>query len=254
MKKIIPFVKELNFKTKVSEITSISLEHNITLKDNDLISGVFHISGDYKMTEGSINREQFNFNLPFDIALDARYDTNNCTIDIDNFYYEIINNDILKVNIDLYIEGELMKEETKEKEKEIKEEIKEDVRDKQIVSEIKEIKPIIPTIEEERESETAQVITPVVLTEEEPRTEENTNINVNANTNTNTNTNSLFDNVSGSETYATYHVYIVKEEDTIDKILTKYGVTKEDLENYNDISSIKPGDKLVVPSINNLNG
>ena len=37
MKKIIPFVKELNFKTKVSEITSISLEHNITLKESDLM-------------------------------------------------------------------------------------------------------------------------------------------------------------------------------------------------------------------------
>ena len=36
-------------------------------------------------------------------------------------------------------------------------------------------------------------------------------------------------------------------EDTIDKILTKYGVTKEDLESYNNITEIKPGDKIIVP-------
>jgi polyribonucleotide nucleotidyltransferase len=56
----------------------------------------------------------------------------------------------------------------------------------------------------------------------------------------------LFSNLDDTETYTTYYVYIVKEEDTIDKIMTKYGVTKEDLEAYNDISTIKPGDKVTV--------
>ena len=65
MKQIIPFKKELLFKTKVSEITSISLEHTLSLKEDDLISGEFIINGDYKMTEGSINREKFSFTLPF---------------------------------------------------------------------------------------------------------------------------------------------------------------------------------------------
>ena len=45
-------------------------------------------------------------------------------------------------------------------------------------------------------------------------------------------------------------VNIVKEEDTLDTILTKYNITKEELENYNDISSLKPYDKLVIPSHN----
>ena len=64
MKQIIPFKKELLFKTKISEITSISLENTLSLKENDLVSGEFHISGDYKMTEASINREKFYyFNL-----------------------------------------------------------------------------------------------------------------------------------------------------------------------------------------------
>ena len=60
----------------------------------------------------------------------------------------------------------------------------------------------------------------------------------------------LFSNLDSTETYTTYYVYIVKEDDTIDKILTRYGVTKEDLEAYNDITSIKPGNKVIVPKTN----
>ena len=73
MRQIIPFKKELLFKTKVSEITSISLEHTLYLKESNLISGEFHISGDYKMTSASINREKFYFTLPFEINLDDNY-------------------------------------------------------------------------------------------------------------------------------------------------------------------------------------
>ena len=62
-----------------------------------MISGEFIVSGDYKMTEASINREKFSFTLPFDIALDSRYDTGSIVIDIDNFYYEVINNEFLQV-------------------------------------------------------------------------------------------------------------------------------------------------------------
>ena len=38
-----------------------------------------------------------------------------------------------------------------------------------------------------------------------------------------------FSNLDDSETYTTYYVYIVKEEDTIDKILIKYGITKRSI-------------------------
>ena len=69
MKKIIPFEKELLFKTSVNEITAISLEHNLDLSNEDTISGNFIITGEYKITEASIQKESFSFELPFDIAL-----------------------------------------------------------------------------------------------------------------------------------------------------------------------------------------
>lgn len=242
MKKIIPFEKELVFKTKVCEITAISIEHNYKMEDDDLITGKFIISGEYKMTEGSINREKFEYAIPFDIALDSRYDTNNMVVDIDDFNYSVINNDILKVKITLYIEGDLVKTEEVPL-KEVKENVKEVIKEEEpeIVNSIiynkkeeKELK------EEERES-----------VEEEKEVElnvENVNINNNVNDSVSELKNSLFDNLDSGETYSTYHVYIVKEDDTIDKIMTKYNVSKDDLADYNDLSDIKPGDKIIIPT------
>lgn len=227
MKKVISFKKELPFKTNISEISSISLEHMIKEKENDLISGIFYVSGEYKMTETSINKESFNFEIPFDIALDSRYDTSKIKFDIDDFYYEIINADTLKVNIDVYVDG---LNEIKEKERCIEEETLDSIK----VDKKEEVLPI----EEKRDNE------PTINIE---------NVNENVNTNENINTNesvNLFDNISNAETYSTYYVYIVKDGDTIDKILEEFKVTKEELSNYNDISNIKANDKLIIPTNN----
>jgi len=221
MKKVISFKKELPFKTNISEISSISLEHTIKEKENDLISGIFYVSGEYKMTETSINKESFNFEIPFDIALDSRYDTSKIKFDIDDFYYEIINADTLKINIDVYVDG---LNEIKEEERCIEDETLDSIK----VDKKEEVLPI----EEERDNE------PTINIE-----------NVNENINTNESVN-LFDNISNAETYSTYYVYIVKDGDTIDKILEEFKVTKEELSNYNDISNIKANDKLIIPTNN----
>ena len=227
MKKVISFKKELPFKTNISEISSISLEHTINEKENDLISGIFYVSGEYKMTETSINKESFNFEIPFDIALDSRYDTSKIKFDIDDFYYEIINADTLKVNIDVYVDG-LNK--IKEKERCIEEETLDSIK----VDKKEEVLPV----KEGRDNEPTINI-------------ENVNDNVNTNENINTNESvNLFDNISNAETYSTYYVYIVKDGDTIDKILEEFKVTKEELSNYNDISNIKANDKLIIPTNN----
>ena len=238
IKKIIPFEKELLFKTKVCEITSISLEHKINTVEDDLISGIFHISGDYKMTEGSINREKFSYDVDFDIALDSRYDTKNMVIDIDDFTYRIVNDEILKIKIDLFIDGELLKEEIIETkpETQIKEQNLEEVREK----------------EKKKDKEKVQNLE--VL--EPTRNNENTNINQTVeNTNSKevskTKEFNIFDNIDDNETYATYYVYILKEEDNIEKIMEKYTVTKEALNAYKNIEDLKTGDKIIIPTIYN---
>ena len=179
------------------------------------------------MTETSINKESFNFEIPFDIALDSRYDTSKIKFDIDDFYYEIINADTLKVNIDVYVDG---LNEIKEKERCIEEETLDSIK----VDKKEEVLPV----NDGRDNE------PTINIE---------NVNENVNTNENINTNesvNLFDNISNAETYSTYYVYIVKDGDTIDKILEEFKVTKEELSNYNDISNIKANDKLIIPTNN----
>lgn len=86
MKQIIPFKKDLPFKTKVSDITSISLERKIEILDGGIVTGTFYITGDYKMNEGSINREKFSFDLPFDITLDPRYDISSLSASVQPFH------------------------------------------------------------------------------------------------------------------------------------------------------------------------
>mgnify|MGYP005611644017 CR=1 FL=1 len=89
MKKIVPFKKDMLFNNNVSEITSISLEHDLKVKDSNTISGSFIINGEYKMSDSSFNTETFDFKLPCTINLDERYILDDLLIDIDDFFYEI---------------------------------------------------------------------------------------------------------------------------------------------------------------------
>lgn len=225
MKQIVPFKKDLLFKTKVSEITSISLEREIDTSEEGVITGVFHITGDYKMNEGSINRDDFSFDLPFDISLDPRYDMSSVKADIEDFYYDIINNDTLKVNIDLFIEAEYLEEEPVMEEKVVEEPVREEV-----TQEVREER-------EEEKMDTIDIKKDDVKDVVDDGVREEDNITAS----------DLFSNLDDTETYTTYYVYIVKEEDTIDKILVKYGISKDELESYNDITNIKPGDKVIIP-------
>ena len=251
MKQIIPFKKDLPFKTKVSDITSISLERKIEILDGGIVTGTFYITGDYKMNEGSINREKFSFDLPFDITLDPRYDVNSVNADIEDFYYDVINEDTLKVNIDLYIEAEYLPDtslnnniltEEDKSDNEMNDVQKEDEpveEDRNIMMESKSDSKNDENIEIEKDKEvTSEKINNDDATMNDSDIERNDVDDF---------ANDLFSNLDNTETYTTYYVYIVKEEDTIDKIISLYGVTKEDIENYNDITSIKPGDKVIIP-------
>ena len=59
MKIIIPFKKEVVFKDNISEITSISLEQEISIIDY-LVKGKFLITGDYKVSDASKTVLPFN--------------------------------------------------------------------------------------------------------------------------------------------------------------------------------------------------
>ena len=99
MRQTIPFKKDITFKTKIGEITAISLDNDLMLKGEDLISGNFYISGTYKMLETSTILENYSYKIPCEIAISEDYDTFDATVDIDDFYYEIIDDEILRVKV-----------------------------------------------------------------------------------------------------------------------------------------------------------
>lgn len=55
-------------------------------------------------------------------------------------------------------------------------------------------------------------------------------------------------NTDSEDKYVTYNVCIIRDGDTIETILERYKIDKELLEKYNDITELKKGDKLLIPS------
>ena len=213
MKKLIPFQKDLSFDNKIHEISSISLEHTLKLNEGNQISGEFIVSGTYKLTEASINVDPFEYILPFSISIDKKYETKNINVDINDFYYELINNQILSINIEVVIDNLEEKEEifvTKEK-------------------------TVIPNEPEDIREET--------LNEENQEETETVSKIENENTET---TKSIFENLDENERYAVYKVHVVTENDTVESILQKYQITKEELEAYNDLNDVQMGSKLII--------
>lgn len=256
MKKIIPFSKDIKFNTNIYEITSISLEHNLSMVENDTISGEFIVSGDYKMNDTSLNTEPFIHGIPFDITLDSKYDVDKMKIDIDDFKFEIVNEEILRVNIDVLIEGtklvELLEEEP------VIEEIKPSVIIEAREKEEEEVEDIIVNEEVNLEFNDNFV-------DDEKEEEERLNITVDENlfkevdekiekvdSDNQEKIMSIFNNFSDKdEKYVSYYVHIVRENDTIELISSKYGVQIDELKEYNNIEKITLGDKIIIPYINN---
>ena len=213
MKNIIPFKKDIIFKTKLEEITSISLENTLKMIDG-VVEGNFIIDGEYKEKDSSLDTEPFNLEIPFKSVMDERFITDKAIIDIDDFYYEITNDNTLSVSIDVLVDK--LEEQPLIRVEDVKEE---DIEEK-YNSEEREIDEVVE--EETKESNDVEGLKNKITT--------------------------IFNTDNSEEAYVTYNVFIVRNNDTIDTILDKYKITKEELEKYNDLSELKVGDKLLIPN------
>lgn len=249
MKNIIPFKKDVIFKTNLSEITSISLENTLSI-ENDTVKGEFIVSGDYKVSDRSTTVEPFELKLPFEIVIDDKYDTSSAVVDIDDFYYEIVNNNVLSVSIDVLIdklkekpvveledlkEVELVRE-TLDTDDTIEEVFKEEEKgEKEEEGDNMDIDLEKEELEEVKEVEKVNEVEEMELSTRDSIAEEKIN--------------SLFNQFSkDSEVYVTYNVFILRDGDTLDSIMEKYNVTEEELKKYNDLSNLQLGDKLIIPN------
>lgn len=226
MRQTIPFVKDISFNSKIAEITSISLEHNLKMENNDSVVGTFTISGKYKVNKISINEEEFKKDINFDITLDDKYDSSKVIIDIDDFYYEIVNEEYLRVHIDVLIDNLLyIKKEEKPFIQEIEKNDLAELKTEERISNVNDLKDI--SFEEEKVNAIKQDNDTIKKDDKE------SSITTNF--------------LNEKEQYITYKVHIIRENETVDTIIEKYNVSKEELEKYNSLDNVGLGTKIIVP-------
>ena len=234
MNLIIPFTKDIKFNSNISEIVSISLEHDYTVNDGEIL-GNFIVSGDYKSHEVSVNKEHFEYVLPFSVELTTRIERDSVDFSIEDFTYEIKNNDTLEVRIEYSVNALEEKEEVKEeiKEEPLFERVEEDVTLEDMLDKINEDIRDDEEAEETDKEDTmeTEVIEQRDVTEDDKKT--------------------IIDSINDADdAFVTYHIHIMKETDTIDSVCTKYNTTSNILSEYNDLSTVAIGDKLIIPDIN----
>ena len=240
----IPFTKDITFEKKVSEITSISLEHEIKVEDS-VLKGNFIISGDYKSHEVSVNKEPFSYMLPFEIELSHDIDTETIEFMIDDFTYEIIDNTDLRVNIDFNIlaskkeiieepesifedASELFSDNDEERETINQENVNnlEDILNEEVVETKDEVLP--QEVDDNLRDQAAVQSTIKEVSED-------TIINSIKNT---------------DDEYTTYHIHMVSDGETVETICTMYNSNLNILGEYNELGELNAGDKVIIPEKN----
>ncbi|MCI2041702.1 MAG: hypothetical protein LKJ84_01950 [Bacilli bacterium] len=250
MKQIISFEKEIAFKTMIGEVTSISLEHTLSFQGPSTISGDMIVSGTYKMTEASTLEEDFQYAIPVDIMLTKELEEDNRSITIHNFTYDIRNEDTLHLYIDVLVKGREVIE-LEEDEEEVIEPVREEqpkIDEEQVEDTTNDNKELLTDIEVE---ESQKVIDNIINTDkkEEPVIKNDTQEEVKTTTDTKV-MNSIFSAFANTEeTYTTYSVYLLRENDSIENIIENYGVTREELSYYNDLDNLNVGSKIIIPTV-----
>jgi LysM repeat protein len=236
------------------------------------------------MTEASRLEEDFSFNLPVEISILEKCELNTCKLSIENFNYEIIDDDILRSNIDVLIEGrELIEEKdptiAEDREEKIEQEEQEvksidtkeecDDKERECDGDSKDEKekeiPMKPASIEKENIEIDAKIEPAEPTMADISTVTDTSKELEhymkkideikitskeeTKTTTTTNTNSLFSNLTDeADSFSTYSIYILREGDTLEKVMEKYNITKEKLQEYNDLGTITLNSKIIIPN------
>lgn len=276
MKEKFEIEKELKFNSNIAEVTSISLEEKHDFKDG-VLKGYFIVSGEYKIHQISLNKEKFNFKIPFELPIKNDVDENTLEVEVSNFIYDA-DTDSLFVTINYEVSGdrkdillfddeENLEEFLKSREVEIIMGDTIDAIDDTLLNvevDDKEINEVLNNAEAEIVDKKEEIIEMYMDCNDREKKEEVSeevfdNIKENDDEcfefkderNVEKAKADLLESVSLSdENYITYKIHIVKSDDTIDAILSKYNMSLEELKEYNEISTLQLGDKLIIPIIN----
>lgn len=272
MRKVISFDKNLEFKTMIGEVTSISLEPSLEFSSDSDISGELVISGKYKLTAASRLEDDFLFSLPIEIALSEKLEEDSRKVSIDDFRYEVEDSDILKCHIDLVVEGVEKIELDEEEDRDFSlrdnlgadnlDVLKESVESVEYQNNVEEMKENVSSHSSFVSSSSSDSVS-----NSNSNAVSNFNVSLPKNTTSDTSsldesgeeeegnsigedsTYSLFSSFKESdESFSTYSVYIMRENDTLDTVLSKYKIHREELEDYNDLEHLIVGTKLIIPT------
>ena len=250
MKESFKIEKELLFKHNIKDITSISLDRDYKI-DNNVVNGNFLINGEYKVHELSLNKEKFNFKVPFKYELNNDIDSNSINVEIINFVYDYSKDELI-VKIEYEISGdrkdvlEFDSEESlddflKNREVEIidtrNEDITEPVSDKEI--------EIIPNTKEEVRN-IEEIFDDIISNTKENNIIEDKTINIDPKEES-IKSEDIVNSFSNYDNNITYIVYKLSEIDTIESIVMKFHTSIDELKEYNDLTNLSTNSKIIIP-------
>lgn len=209
--------KEFLFKSSIYEITSISIEDNHDINGSK-IEGEFIISGDYRLHEISINKEDFCFKLPYTHELPSNINLDTVELEITDFNYEFNNNDELKVHVEYILtaeEGIKLFESEAELNKFL------DNNDAEIID----------------LEESARTQNEVLLPETREEVETPSKIDENM----------ILGSINEEEKYVKYHIHTVTMNDSIESITKEYNISLNTLKKYNTFENLELNMKLLIP-------
>ena len=241
MKRKVTFEKKIDFPSMIGEISAISLEHDLKFVDISNVEGNLLLKGKYKQTEASRLEEDFFYKIPVFITLTEQVDLNTINIEIVDFFYEIENENTMVCHIDLSIEGEEVLPST------ISEEV---VEDRECDGDVVEYEEEVPILDSDEKS--SEVISEKNIAENELEdiiSEQDSNKE--SNIDSEKEETSLFQNLEDDkDSFGTFVVYIIRQNETVNSILEKYTTTLEELEKYNDLNNLNIGSKVIIPLLN----
>ena len=227
--------RDFLFKDSIFEITSISVEHDEDINGSNL-EGDFIISGDYRLHEISINKEDFSFKLPFTHEIRSNVNLDTVNLEITDFTYELNNNDELHVHIEYIVSGEQSLIEFAD-EKDLNEFLN------KTDAEVVDLTEDEPRFKEISKEETLDI--PVEDSKKEEKEEPKGEIKEDKPSEISTN--NIIGSINADETYVKYHVHTVMQNDTLEGILDKYKITLTELKKYNTFEALEVNMKLVIP-------
>ena len=235
--------KELLFKNNIKDIVSISLDILYNVVDN-YVEGNYIIDGEYKIHELSINKEQFNFKIPFKYELDTNVNKDTVKLEIDDFTYDYKKDELI-VNIDSTLYGdkndvlefdskELLDNYLCDNEVEIIDDRIEDIKnDINKESDFNNEDNLIRTEEEEKKNDILDIDKEI----KEEMVDDRNDLKMDE----------IVNNINNTDSFVTYKVVKMKEDETLESVVLKYHTSLDELKEYNDLNNLSTNDRIIIP-------